>query len=134
LVEDKRLPGAVFGSPVHSLPDDVNGIYEEARNCMAISAYTAAAHLLRKLLMNIAVSKGAATGEHFVSYIEFLNSKGYIPPDGKEWVDHIRKMGNEAAHEIRTITKDTAQTLITFSQMLLTFVYDFPARVPVATN
>ena len=52
------------------------------------------------------------------------------PPNGKGWVDHIRKKGNEAAHEIVLMTKADADELIVFSEMLLKFVYEFPNRVP----
>jgi hypothetical protein len=58
---------------------------------------------------------------------------GYVPPDGKGWVDHIRKKGNEATHEIALMTAADAEELISFVEMLLKFVYEFPARVPAAT-
>jgi hypothetical protein len=77
--------------------------------------------------MNVAVSKGAAEGEQFIKYIEYLDSQGYVPPDGKRWVDHIRQKGNEATHEIKQMWQHDAQTLITFTEMLLRFVYEFPA-------
>jgi hypothetical protein len=80
--------------------------------------------------MNIAVSQGAKPGGSFISYVEYLASNGYVPPNGKGWVDHIRKKGNEATHEIVLMTQDDAQELISFSEMLLKFIYEFPNRVP----
>lgn len=80
--------------------------------------------------MNIAVSKGAEEGKSFASYVDYLAKKGYAPPGSEEWVDHIRKKGNEATHEIPHMTLDDAKELITFSEMLLKFIYEFPKRIP----
>jgi hypothetical protein len=58
-----------------------------------------------------------------------LALKGYVPPNGKEWVDHIREKGNEATHEIQMMTREDAEDLITFLEMLLKFMYEFPAKM-----
>ena len=105
-------------------------LYDEARNCTSASCYTAAVLICRKLLMNIAVSQGAKPGETFISYVNYLAEDGYVPPNGKGWVDHIRKKGNEATHEIALMSQADAQELISFSEMLLKFIYEFPSRVP----
>ncbi len=125
----QQTPGAPFGSDVASVPDDVQKLYEEARRCMTANAFTGAVLLCRKILMNVAVSKGAAEGEQFIKYVEHLDTKGYVPPDGKKWVDHLRQKGNEATHEIKQMWQHDADKLITFTEMLLRFVYEFPAKV-----
>jgi hypothetical protein len=58
-----------------------------------------------------------------------LAAKGYVPPDGREWVDHIRQKGNEANHEIKVMTAQDARDLVSFLEMLLKFVYEFPAKI-----
>jgi hypothetical protein len=45
-------------------------------------------------------------------------------------VDHIRKKGNEANHEIAIMSRTDAEELISFIEMLLKFMYEFPARIP----
>jgi hypothetical protein len=77
--------------------------------------------------MNVAVHKGAKTGLTFIEYVEHLSATNYVPPDGKDWVDHIRKKGNEATHEIVLMTAGDAEDLVNFTEMLLKFVYEFPA-------
>ena len=77
--------------------------------------------------MNIAVQKEASENLTFIEYVEYLSSKGYVPPDGKGWVDHIRQKGNEATHEIKLIEKKDAEDLVVFSEMLLKFIYEFPS-------
>jgi Domain of unknown function (DUF4145) len=127
---DKQMPGVPFGSDVAALPPHVAGAYREARNCLAVSAFTASALMSRKLLMNIAVAQGDEAGRTFAAYIDYLADNGYVPPHGRSWVQHIRDKGNEATHEIPAISRSDAESLVTFVEMLLKFVYEFPSRVP----
>jgi hypothetical protein len=120
------------GNEVQQVPEDVNGLYLEARNCVSVSAYTASVLASRKLLMNIAVAQGAEEGKRFVEYVQYLADNGYVPPNGQGWVDHIRKKGNEATHEIPRMERGDAEELIAFAEMLLKFIYEFPAKVPAA--
>jgi hypothetical protein len=79
--------------------------------------------------MHIAVAKGAKVGESFTGYVDFLATNNYVPPDAKDWVDHIRKKGNEANHEIVIVKREDAEELLEFVEMLLTVIYVFPAAV-----
>ena|SRR2546422_2091669 len=127
--QGKQFPGAPFGNAVASVPYQVGALYAEARSCMTVNSFTSAVLTCRKLLMHIAVEKGAPEGKTFLDYVEYLAEKGYVPPDGKGWVDYIRKKGNEANHEIKIMSVGDASDLITFSEMLLKFVYEFPAKI-----
>lgn len=127
---ESQYPDVPIGDPVQHLPADIEALYNEARRSAGANAPTSAVLSLRKLLMNIAVGKGAAKDLSFLQYVEYLASKGYVPPDGKHWVDHIRSKGNDANHEIALMKGADAEELITFAEMLLKFVYEFPARVP----
>jgi len=129
---DKQTPGARYGDNVDHLPIEVAALYNEARDALSVSAYTASVLACRKILMNVAVAQGAEQSKSFMHYVEYLSDKGYVPPDGKGWVDHIRKKGNEATHEIQMMSQADAQELVAFTEMLLKFVYEFPARVPQA--
>lgn len=126
----EQTPAPVYGDDVPRVPPKVSSLYDEARRCMSVSAHTAAVLVCRKLLMHIAVEKNAPERKSFIEYVEYLYDKGYVPPDGKEWVDHIRKRGNEANHEIADVPREHAEDLISFSEMLLRFVYEFPGRIP----
>lgn len=124
------MPGVPFGNPVSDISDDsVAKLYDEARYIMAVDGFTAVVLACRKLLMHIAVSKGAKPGESFVSYVDFLADNNYIPPDARPWVDRIRTRGNEANHEIVIMSKDDAEELVTFVEMLLKLIYEFPAAI-----
>jgi len=96
---------------------------------MTVNSFTSTVLTCRKLLMHIAVEKGAPEGKSFMEYVEYLSQKNYVPPDGKGWVDAIRTRGNEANHEIKIMAVADASELITFLEMLLKFIYEFPAKV-----
>jgi hypothetical protein len=126
----ERTPAAAMGTVVADITEaSVEQLYAEARRATASGCYTAAVLCCRKLLMHIAVAKGAPEGENFVSYVEFLSDKHYVPPDAKEWVDQIRKRGNEANHEINMIEETDAAELMAFVEMLLKLIYEFPAAI-----
>ena len=124
------IPGQAFGRQVKSVPTELNNLYEEARRCAKELCFTAAVLICRKMLMNIAVPQGATEGLKFIEYVNYLSNNGYVPPNGKKWVDHIRVKGNEATHEILMMTKDDAKDLLFFTEMILIFLYEFPAMIP----
>jgi hypothetical protein len=127
-----RYPMPALGNSVQHVPVDLNSLYEEARRCSSQNCFTGAVLICRKMLMNIAVEQGAAEGLKFIEYVNFLSDKGFVPPNGKHWVDHIRKKGNEATHEIAVMQEQDAKELVIFVEMLLKFIYEFPKLVPMA--
>lgn len=128
-----RYPSPALGNPVKHVPPDLEALYNEARRSTSQNCFTGSVLLCRKMLMNIAVQQGAAEGLKFIEYVSYLSDKGFIPPNGKHWVDHIRKKGNEATHEIAIMTEQDAKDLISFIEMLLRFIYEFPSMVPAQT-
>ncbi|MCS0652016.1 DUF4145 domain-containing protein [Cytobacillus firmus] len=125
----EQVPGSIFGEDIEHLPEDIDQLYSEARKCLSVNAFTSAVLSCRKLLMNVSVSKGADPGKSFVSYVTFLEENHFVPPGSNVWVDHIRKKGNEATHEIPSITRDDAIELLEFTEMLLRFVYELPGKM-----
>jgi hypothetical protein len=123
-----QTPGIAFGQTVNDISDSsVAVMYEEARKATSAGSFTAAVLCCRKLLMHIAVAKGATAGASFVTYVDYLANNNFVPPDAKGWVDHIRTRGNEANHEIITMKKEDAEELVSFVEMLLKIIYEFPA-------
>jgi nitrite reductase/ring-hydroxylating ferredoxin subunit len=124
----KQIPAPLFGEKIEAIPnEDSRKLYDEIRDCISSNNYTAAVLCCRKLLMNIAVLEGAQEGESYKSYIDYLESKGFIPPNCKELVDYIREMGNIANHEIKIMSENDAKTLAEFISMLLNFIYTYPS-------
>lgn len=128
-VDRFRSPRPSLGRTVDHLPEEISQLYEEARTCTSMNADTAAVLACRKLLMHIAVAQGADEGLKFIEYVNFLADAGFVPPNGRGWVDHIRARGNEANHEIVLMGPEQSGELLTFLEMLLRFIYEFPAKV-----
>jgi len=122
-------PSKLMGNTVVGLPTGVESLYTEARRCSAVEAYTAVVLTCRKILMHIAVSKGAPVNKTFIKYVDYLSDNHYIPPGSELWVDHIRKKSNEANHEIIQMGMTDSEDLISFTEMLLRMIYEFPARL-----
>ena len=132
--EGAMIPSPRFGGGVQGMPPDVDALYEEARGCMAVPAFTSAVLLCRKILMHIAVEAGADAGLKFIQYVDYLWEQHYVPPNAKGWVDHIRTKGNEATHDIVQMSQEEAEQLISFTEILLKLVYELPQRVPGTTT
>lgn len=131
IVGSLHVPAAALGNSVSNLPPDIESIYEEIRQATSVNAYTSAVLTARKLLMHIAVEKGADTGKTFKAYVNYLETNHFTPPGSTSWVDRIRQLGNEANHEIVIMDNEQAQLILTFLEMLLKFIYGFPAQVPI---
>lgn len=126
-----QVPGPPMGDVVGNLPADIEAIYREARLAAQAAAPTASVLVLRKLLMHLAVGHGAAEGESFVAYIDHLAAAGWVPPNGRPWVDRIRQQGNQATHEITLMSAADALLLLKFTGMLLKFMYEFPGDLSI---
>ena len=128
LSDDYQMPPIPYGSPVDHLPEDVNELYEETRRAMGAGSPTAASMAGRKLLMSVAVDRGAPADQNFAAYVLWLAENGFVTPSMKSWVDEIRELGNDANHEIELMTPEAAEELLTFVEMLLRVVYEYPER------
>ena len=125
----EQVPGAIYGKSFNkNIFNDTSifDLYNEARNCMKIGAYTSIGMCCRKILMHIAVDCGAEKGKNFVYYVDYLNQNNYIPSNCKKWVDIIRNKGNEANHEIIILEERDAVQLIQFIQIIISIIYEMP--------
>jgi uncharacterized protein DUF4145 len=127
--DESQWPGVSHGAQVQALPPEIDAVYGEVRRCMSVSAYTTAVMACRKLLMHIAVEKGADKNKTFKYYVDWLVKNHFVPPGGEGWVDQIRGKGNDANHEIDLVDEHSAEQVISFVELLLKFVYEMPARV-----
>jgi ribosomal protein S14 len=128
-----RVPEQLIGNEVKHLPKEVEDVYNEARRCYTVNAYTGSIMLCRKLLMNIAVHKGAAPNQSFASYVDYLCDKGFVSGDNKVWADLVRNKGNDANHEIPKMIPTDAEELIDFLELVLKSIYEFPEKARLRT-
>jgi hypothetical protein len=114
------------------VPSDTGAIYEEARASVGVNAFTGAVMLCRKVLMHVAVEKGAKENLSFRSYVEWLVEERYAPRGAEPWLDYVRQRGNDANHEIALMTREDAVGVLRFTEALLRAVDELPAAVPRA--
>ena len=117
-------PPSKFGPVIEGLPQQVSEAYDEAKNCASVNAYTACELICRKILMYVAVEKGAQQGDTFVNYLGYLEGHGYITPPMKGWANLIRQHGNQSTHELISPNKDRAESTLTFTAELLRLIYE----------
>jgi Domain of unknown function (DUF4145) len=112
------------GPTLEGLPADVAAAYEESRRAFGVNAFTSTELVCRKILMHVAVDKGAKTGKPFVDYLDHLAAAGYVTPPMRPWVDLIRTHGNESTHELPSPTRERAEGTLMFTAELLRLSYE----------
>ncbi len=75
--------------------------------------------------MNIAVHEGAKENKNFDEYVDYLCNNGIVHKKSKKKADSVRKLGNDANHEIENRTQEEAQNLFEFIELLLMANYEF---------
>ena len=118
------LPSTPFGPDIQGLPSEILAAYDEARGCYSIKAYTSCELMCRKILMHVGVDKGYAEGKPFVEYIDYIESKNYITPIMKPWVDLIREHGNSSTHKLMPPDAERSESTLMFTAELLKIVYE----------
>lgn len=123
-----QWPFGVYGEKVIDINDqDVSALYEEARICVGFSP-TAAVLACRKILMHVAVAKGAKENLGFAAYIDYLSDNNHVPQGAKDWINPIKKNGNVANHKIKIVGQEEAESTLDFTTMLLKVIYEYPAK------
>ena len=127
------FPPAPAGGTVQHLPGDVAAAWREVRTAHAVAAYTASEIMCRKILMHLAVDKAQAQeGKSFASYVDALDTAGYIAPGLKPVVDVIRTRGNGATHELAASTEDDSMRTLGIVEHLLRTMYELPGLTPTS--
>ena len=127
IVQSAQKSG-LTGNNIEGMPEDISACYEEAMRCMGSGCFTASELLCRKILMHIAVEKGASEGKSFAYYINYLEEEGYVARHMKKWVDLIRKHGNESTHSLNVVEKNRADSTLSFTAQLLVLLYEMPLK------
>lgn len=121
-------PAGLIGEDVDGLPPETSTAYLEARRCASVGAFTACELMCRKLLMHVAVDKGAKEGKPFASYLNHLKTVGYITPPMEEWTKKIKDNGNQSTHALPPVDASRAQDTLAFTTQLLRLVYEMEFR------
>lgn len=110
------------------VPAEVTTSFEEALTCEANECYIAAAMLIRKTLEQVCEEQ-QAEGTTLKERIEKLRAKATLPKDLFDAMDHLRLLGNDAAHiEARSyndVGRDEVQAGIELAKEIIKAVYQY---------
>src|SRR3989344_2565204 len=124
-INGKATLSSLPGKTIKKLPENIKNVYDEVRRCMQSNSFTGAVMLMRKIIMNIAVHEGAKENKNFDEYVDYLCNNGIVHKKSKKKADSVRKLGNDANHEIENRTQEEAQNLFEFIELLLMANYEF---------
>lgn len=114
------------------IPQPVVTAFEEAISCHATRCFTAAAIMVRKTLEELCRDRGA-TGANLKERVKALSAKITVPNDLIEGMDHLRLLGNDAAHiESQTylqVGQEEVEIGILFTKEVLKSVYQYATLV-----
>jgi HEPN domain-containing protein len=117
-------------APLH-MPENIARSYKTAvKNLRSgdVGDREAACLMARKAL-ELAVNQAGGQGGTLAAKIKDLASRGVIAPALAEWAREIKDIGNEAAHEADTITKEDAEQTVYFAEMLFTYLFTLPGMI-----
>lgn len=90
--QNKQWPGPRPGGSVKALEKEIEHVYNEARDCLSVNAFTGTVMLCRKILMNVAVEsvlrRACTSWNMWNGY-----SKRGTPPQGQKDGSHTSKIG-----------------------------------------
>jgi hypothetical protein len=121
----KRKP---IEAPQH-LPPNVARYYFQTMDSLNRRNFDAAGTMFRKALdtgLKRIDPQGKGTLE---KRIDNLSAVTGITPAMKEWAHHIRRLGNDAAHEEEPFEEDEARGLQSFTELLLTYAFTLPGML-----
>ncbi|MDD4684750.1 MAG: DUF4145 domain-containing protein [Bacteroidales bacterium] len=125
--DGKTVPSAIYGKNIEHLPKEIEELYNEARRCFNIDAYTSVIMCCRKLLMHIACENGAEKDLAFGRYVQYLKDKGYVATPTHKLADAILTYGNIANHQLEIYTKKDATNIMLFTEAILKNIYELPS-------
>ena len=114
------------------IPVAVTQALEEAIKCHAVACFTAAAIMVRKTLEELCHERGA-TGTNLYERIKALSTKVVMPQELLEGMQHLRLLGNDAAHiesqNYNQVGKEEVEVGIMFAKEVLKAVYQYSSLV-----
>jgi hypothetical protein len=121
------IPGPLIPE---NLPPDVERVYLQAERNFPIDGNEEAAGTMYRKALDIGLKKIDPTATGMLkAKIKKLAAEGKLTADIAEWSDHVRDLGNEAAHEEDPPTREELADLRSFTEMVMRYLFTLPAMV-----
>jgi uncharacterized protein DUF4145 len=126
----KFWPEAVGPLIPESLPPDVERIYLQAEHNFPVKGNEEASGTMYRKALDVGLKKiDPDTTGTLAARIKKLAAANKLTPDIAEWSDHVRDLGNEAAHEEEPPTRAELADLRNFTEMVMRYLFSLPALV-----
>ncbi|OQW36394.1 MAG: hypothetical protein A4E20_07840 [Nitrospira sp. SG-bin2] len=110
------------------IPKPLVASLTEAITCHSLECYIASALMVRRTLEELCKDRGA-TGKNLKERLASLGTKVVLPTELLEALDHLRLLGNDAAHiesqEYDKIGKPEVEIAVAFTKEVLKAVYQY---------
>ncbi len=118
-----------LSAPRHT-PDPVAKRFIEAEKSYAAQSWISAV-LMYRTTLDVATKgmEGVPPGLTFYKRLEWLHDNNRITGDMKDWADHVRLEGNDAAHDPEDFSQSDAEPLRLFTETFLRYAFELPGEV-----
>lgn len=107
------------------IPEILRNALNECIQCYKSRAYTASTIMCRRLIEGFCLVKGVKE-RNLETSLKVLHENGTINEQLFEWVNQLRILGNDAAHNIEAkYSAEDAKDTLDFSIAVLDFTYSF---------
>lgn len=122
-----EAPGPVIPE---NMPADVERIYLQAERNFPVEGNEEAAGTMYRKALDVGLKKiDPETKGLLAARIKKLAAAGKLTADIAEWADHVRELGNEAAHEEMPPTREELTDLRNITEMVMRYLFSLPALV-----
>jgi hypothetical protein len=109
------------------LPPDIERAYLQAERNFPIEGNEEAAGTMYRKALDVGLKKidSTLTGP-LGAKLKTLAAQGKLTPDVADWADHVRELGNDAAHEESGIPRKDLEDLRGLTEMVLRYLFTLP--------
>lgn len=112
------------------LPEDVQRICLQAERNFPVAGNEEAAGTMYRKALDVGLKKIDPDAKGVLAArIKKLAADHKLTPAIAEWADHIRDLGNEAAHENEPPTREELAALRSFTEMVMRYLFTLPKMV-----
>jgi hypothetical protein len=112
------------------VPPEIVRVYLQAERNFPMEGNEDAAGTMYRKALDIALKKiDASLTGMLGAKIKKLAASGKLTTDLAEWSDHIRDLGNDAAHEETPLTRKELEDLRGFTEMVLRYLFTLPNMI-----
>jgi hypothetical protein len=112
------------------LPADVERAYLQAEHNFQVEGNEEAAGTMYRKALDVGLKKiDPSLSGPLGNKLKALAKAGRLTHDIADWSDEVRDLGNEAAHDEDAISRPDLETLRSFTEMVLRYLFTLPEMV-----